>query len=70
MIGNKLYAFKNIIKSGMAELGRGQEGPIPSRSVNPISTKVLGRLCPPQFYSPPKFSVLLTSLKVDVVMKH
>ena len=46
MIGNKLYAFKNIIKSGMAELGRGQEGPIPSRSVNPISTKVVGRLCP------------------------
>ena len=41
MIGNKLYVFKNIRKSGMVDLGRGgQEGPIPSRSVNPISTKM------------------------------
>ena len=39
MIGNKLYAFKNTIKSGMAELG----GPIPSRSGRSKKAPNIGR---------------------------
>ena len=35
MIGNKLYAFKNIIKSGMTELGwGGMRGQFPPDQLN------------------------------------
>ena len=72
MIGNKLYAFKNIIKSGMTELGwGGMRGQFPPDQLNLSQPRWGGgRLfTPPHFYLPPRFSVLLQSLK-DIVMKQ